>query len=214
MAVMTQIIAAVFDDNAAADRTVQKLHDVGFADADIERFAVNPPGRHHRLPLGGDQDADEGARGGGLGALAGAALGGALGAVAGLGASPLVGPVAIAGGLAAGAYAGSLAGAMRSLGSPVEKGTANNVVRQAGMMVAVHVDGKENEDAAVDVLRMQGARTVEWSDGLWRHGHWVDFDPVETPRRIVAVEPRQRSARRDEPTRRPRGPHRVPSSAR
>ena len=211
---MTQIIAAVFDDNAAADRTVQKLHDVGFADADIERFAVNPPGRHHRLPLGGDQDADEGARGGGLGALAGAALGGALGAVAGLVASPLVGPVAIAGGLAAGAYAGSLAGAMRSLGSPVEKGAANNVVRQAGMMVAVHVDGNEHEETVVDVLRTQGARTVEWSDGRWRHGHWVDFDPVEPPRRIVAFESRQRSSRRDEPQRRRRAPQRIPSSAR
>jgi len=211
---MTQIIAAVFDDNAAADRTIEKLHDVGFTDADIDRFAVNPPGRHHRLLLGGDQDADEGARGGGLGALAGAAVGGALGAVAGLVATPLVGPVAIAGGLAAGAYAGSLAGAMRSLGSPVERGAASNVVRQAGMMVAVQVDGKEHEDAAVDVLRTQGARTVEWSEGLWRHGHWVDFDPVETPRRIVAVEPRQRLARRDEPLRRPRAARRVQSSAR
>ena len=211
---MTQIIAAVFDDNAAADRTTEKLHDVGFTDADIDRFAVNPPGRHHRLPLGGDQDADEGARGGELGALAGAAVGGALGAVAGLVASPLVGPVAIAGGLAAGAYAGSLAGAMRSLGSLVERGAANSVVRQAGMMVAVHVDGKEHEDAAVDVLRTQGARTVEWSDGLWRHGHWVDFDPVATPRRIVAIDPR--SVRRAE-TNRPRlhrVARRVPSSAR
>ena len=83
--------------------------------------------------------------------------------------------------------------------SPVERGAASNLVRQAGMMVAVQVDGKEHEDAAVDVLRTQGARTVEWSEGLWRHGHWVDFDPVETPRRIVAVEPRQRLARRDEP---------------
>jgi hypothetical protein len=214
MAVMTQIIAGTFDDNAAVNRTIEKLHDVGFADDDIERFAVNPPGRHHRLPLGGDQDADEGARGGGLGALAGAAVGGALGAVAGLVASPLVGPVAIAGGLAAGAYAGSLAGAMRSLGSPVENGTASDIVRQAGMMVAVHIDGHEHEDAVVDVLRTQGARTVEWSDGLWRHGHWVDFDPVMTPRRIVAVESRQRSARRDEAVLRHRAPRRAPSSAR
>src|SRR5204862_6529844 len=154
--------------------------------------AVNPPGRHRGRPLGGGEQSGEGARGGECGALAGAAVGGAVGAVAGLVATPLIGPVAIAGGLAAGAYAGSRAGAMRSLGAPVERGAASNVVRQAGMMVAVQVDGKEHEDAAVDVLRTQGARTVEWSDGLWRHGHWVDFDPVETPRRIVAVEPRQR----------------------
>jgi len=102
---MTQIIAGVFDDNAAADRAIEKLHDLGFADNDIDRFDVNPPGRHHGLPLGGDEGADKGAKGGEMGALAGAAVGGAVGAVAGLVASPLIGPVAIAGGLAAGAYA-------------------------------------------------------------------------------------------------------------
>ena len=93
---MTQIIAGVFDDNAAADRTIANLHDAGFGDNDIDRFAVNPPGRHNRLPLGGDEQADEGARGGEFGALAGAAVGGAVGAVAGLVATPLIGPVAIA----------------------------------------------------------------------------------------------------------------------
>ncbi|HEY3177924.1 MAG TPA: hypothetical protein VGL25_03490 [Casimicrobiaceae bacterium] len=201
---MTQIIAGVFDDDASADRAIEKLHDVGLVDSDIERFAINPPGRHHRLPLGGDENADQGARGGGMGALAGAAVGGAVGAVAGLVASPLVGPVAIAGGLAAGAYAGSLAGAVRSLGSPVERGTANNVVRQAGVMVAVRIGEWEYEDSVVDVFRASGARTVEWSDGLWRHGHWVDFDPVATPRRIVSFDPRQRSPRREGPHRRHR----------
>src|SRR5437764_10952687 len=187
MAVMTRIIAGVFDDNASANRTIEKLHDVGFTDVDIDRFAVNPPGRHHRLPLGGDQDADEGARGGELGALAGAAVGGALGAVAGLVASPLVGPVAIAGGLAAGAYAGSLAGARRSLGTPIERGDVENVVRQAGVMVAVQVGTTHQEDAALDVLRTNDARTVEWAEGLWRHGHWIDFDPVEKQRRIAVA---------------------------
>ena len=46
------------------------------------------------------------------------------------------------------------------------------------------------------------------------HGHWVDFDPVEPPRRIVAFESKQRSSRRDEPQRRRRAPQRIPSSAR
>src|SRR5215467_12511902 len=98
--VMTHIIAGVFDDTATADRTIARLHDVGFGDADIDRFTVNPPGRHNGLPLGGDELADKGARGGEMGALAGAAVGGAVGAVAGLVAAPLIGPVAIAGGLA------------------------------------------------------------------------------------------------------------------
>jgi hypothetical protein len=206
MAVMTHIIAGVFDDSSAADRTISRLHDAGFADDDIDRFAVNPPGRHHRLPLGGDQNADEGARGSELGALAGAAVGGAVGAVAGLVASPLIGPVAIAGGLAAGAYAGSLAGAVRSLGAPVERGDAGDVVRQAGVMVAVHVDTTHQEDAALDVLRANEARTVEWAEGLWRHGHWIDFDPVEKPRRIELANTRRRASQeRRRSNRGPRG---------
>jgi hypothetical protein len=193
---MTQIIAAVFDDNATADRTIANLHDAGFADDDIDRFAVNPPGRHHKLELGGDEQADQGARGSEMGALAGAAVGGAVGVVAGLVATPLVGPVAIAGGLAAGAYAGSLAGAVHSLGEPVEKGEVSNVVRQAGVMVAVHVDSTDQKDAAVDVLVGNDARTVEWADGLWRHGHWIDFDPVIPPRRIEIADSRRGQGRR------------------
>lgn len=202
---MTQIIAGVFDDNAAADRTIANLHDAGFGDNDIDRFAVNPPGRHNRLPLGGDEQSDEGARGGEFGALAGAAVGGAVGAVAGLVATPLIGPVAIAGGLAAGAYAGSLAGAMRSLGAPVERGDADNATRQAGVMVAVHVGSADEENTAIDVLRASKARSLEWAEGLWRHGHWIDFDPVETPRRIEPGDTRGRlSQQRRESRRGPR----------
>jgi len=205
---MTQIIAGVFDDNAAANQAVEKLHDVGFADDDIDRFAVNPPGRHHGLALGGDEGADKGSRGSEMGALAGAAVGGAVGAVAGLVASPLIGPVAIAGGLAAGAYAGSLAGAMRSLGEPVEDGSASNVVRQAGVMVAVHVPFRDEEHSAFDVLRTHNARTVEWAEGYWRKGRWVDFDPVATPRRIVAFDAKRGPANRNA------APRRTPVSSR
>jgi len=198
---MTQIIAGVFDDNATADRTIATLHDVGFDDGDIDRFSVNPPGRHHGLKFGGDEQADPGAQGSEMGALAGAAVGGAMGAVAGLVASPLIGPVAIAGGLAAGAYAGSLAGAVRSLGRPIEEGEADNAVRQAGVMVAVHVDSTDRADTAVDVLRANDARSVEWADGLWRHGHWIDFDPVGTPKQID-VDDHRRPLRDRRPTQR------------
>jgi hypothetical protein len=123
-------------------------------------------------------------------------VGGAVGAVAGLVATPLVGPVAIAGGIAAGAYAGSLAGAMRSLGEPVERGDAGNVTRQAGVMVAVHVDSTDREDKAADLLRANDAKTVEWDEGLWRHGRWIDFDPVRPPRRIEIADSRTGQERR------------------
>jgi hypothetical protein len=185
---MSRIVAGTFNDNGAADRAIAVLRRLGFGRADLDRFVLNPPGRHHGLPWGGDEDADRGAVGGEKGALAGVAIGAALGAIAGLIASPLIGPAAIAGGLAAGAYAGSLAGAVSSLGDPVEKGAASNVVRPAGVMVAVNAPLQTHEQAAGRALREAGARTIEWDEGMWRNGRWVDFDPVAQPRRIESYE--------------------------
>jgi hypothetical protein len=48
----------------------------------------------------------------------------------------------------------------------------------------VHVDSTDQADTAVDVLRANAARSLERADGLWRHGHWVDFDPVGKPQTI------------------------------
>ena len=116
---MTQIVAGVFDDEQSATRAARELRRAGFEAGDLDQFALNPPGRHHRLPLGGDEDADAKAEGGDSGAAKGAAIGTAVGAVAGLAAMPLVGPIAIAGGAAAGAYAGSLAGAVDKMGDEI-----------------------------------------------------------------------------------------------
>jgi hypothetical protein len=108
----------------------------------------------------------------------------------------LTGPVAIAGGLAAGAYGGSLIGAMQSLGDPVERGIASNVVRQPGVMVAVDVRADDAERSAVRALRQAGARMIEWDDGRWRNGRWIDFDPIAQPRRIEARVDTRRMPRR------------------
>src|SRR3954466_5959746 len=136
---MAQIVAGVFDDEQSATAAAHELRNAGFEAADLDQFALNPPGRHNRLPLGGDQDADAKAKGGDKGALTGAAIGTAVGAVAGLAAVPLVGPVAIAGGAAAGAYAGSLAGAVNKMGDdePAPE------LRPAGVMVAVNAESPE-----------------------------------------------------------------------
>ena len=95
---MTQIVAGVFDDEQSATAVAHELRDAGFDAGSLDQFSLNPPGRHHGLPLGGDQDADPKAEGGEGGAVTGAAIGTAVGAVAGLAATPLVGPIAIAGG--------------------------------------------------------------------------------------------------------------------
>jgi hypothetical protein len=180
---MTQIVAGVFDDEQSATAAAHQLRGAGFEAADLDQFSLNPPGRHHALPLGGDEDADAKAEGGDKGAVTGAAIGTAIGAVAGLAALPLVGPVAIAGGAAAGAYAGSLAGAVNTMGDdrPAPE------LRPAGVMVAVNTDSSEDEEIAIGLLRDQGAQMIERADGSWRNGKWVDFDPVRAP---VIVESR------------------------
>lgn len=174
---MTQIVAGVFDDEQAATAAAHELRSAGFEAADLDQFVLNPPGRHNRLPLGGDEDADAKAEDGDKGALTGAAIGTAVGAVAGLAALPLVGPVAIAGGAAAGAYAGSLAGAVNKMGD----GEPAPELRPAGVMVAVNADSAEDEEIAVDLLRDRGAQMIERAEGAWQDGKWVDFDPVRPP---------------------------------
>jgi hypothetical protein len=176
---MSRIVAAVFEDEAHAAAATYELRRAGFEAQDLDQFALNPPGRHHQLPLGGDEAADRQAQGGEDGAVAGAMIGGALGAVAGLAATPLVGPAAIAGGLAAGAYAGSLAGAVKTMGGPSQKDQP--ITRPAGIMVAVNTEFEEDEEVAVDLMRQKGARMVERADGSWHNGRWVDFDPVKPP---------------------------------
>lgn len=174
---MVQIVAGVFDDEQSATAVTRELHDAGFDASSLDQFVLNPPGRHHGLPLGGDEDVDPKAEGGEGGAVTGAAIGTAVGAVAGLAATPLVGPIAIAGGAAAGAYAGSLAGAVNRMGDDrpaVEP-------RPAGVMVAVNTDSAEDEELAVDLMRDRGARLIERAEGSWRNGKWVDFDPVSPP---------------------------------
>ena len=185
---MSRIVAGVFDDHPKAEGAVAALVGAGFAQSEIEQFVVSPAGRHHQLPMGGDEKADQGSTGGEQGALAGVGVGAAVGAVAGLIATPLVGPIAIAGGMAAGAYAGSFAGAMGSLGEPVEKGVVSNIVRPSGVMIAAHAQAPADEDTAARALRQAGARTVEWNSGTWRNGHWTDFDPVADPERIESYD--------------------------
>lgn len=174
---MTQIVAGIFDDERTATAAARKLRGAGFDAFDLDQFAVNPPGRHHGLPLGGDQDADEKAEGGEKAAIKGAAIGTAVGAVAGLAATPLVGPAAVAGGAAAGAYAGSLAGAVQKMGDDAPARTP----RPAGVMVAVNAGTAEDCEVAIDVLRDRGAKMIERAQGEWRGGKWADFDPVRLP---------------------------------
>ena len=176
---MSNIVAGIFDTEAAANRASRQLREAGFERNDLDQFVLSPPGRHHTLPGGGDEAADPQAKEGGAGAITGAAIGSAVGAVAGVVAAPLLGPAAIPGGLAAGAYAGSLAGAMNTMRDAPQ--ATDPVTRPAGVMLAVNTEFGEDEEVAVDLMRDAGAKMIERADGAWQDGRWVDFDPVKPP---------------------------------
>ena len=178
---MPKIVAALFEDQAAAERALASLRAHGVGPGDLSSFVVNPPGMHHGLPLGGDEAADKDARGGEDGALRGAALGGAVGIAVGLVAAPLVGPAGIVAGIGAGAFVGSLAGAANSMGDETEHAPTT---RAGGVMVAVNAD-RVAEEAVIQKMRYAGASLIETDEGEWRNGAWVDFDPVRPPRNVV-----------------------------
>jgi hypothetical protein len=179
---MTRIVAGLFEDQPAADRAIERLHDLGAGERDVTTFIVSPPGMHHELPLGGDEAVDSEAKGGHGGALRGAALGGAAGIAAGLVAAPLVGPAGIAAGIGAGAYVGALAGAASSMG---ESDKQEPTARPGGVMVAANAEGTDPQPI-IEAMRANGAKLVELDDGEWRDGKWVDFDPVKTGEFVVA----------------------------
>jgi hypothetical protein len=181
-ATMTNIIAAQFDDFAHADTAVRDMTKSGTIDpTEIDRVVLGAPGRHDRYPVGGDEDADAGAVDGDEGARTGAAIGGAVGAVTGV----VLGPIGAVAGAALGAYGGSLAGALDSMGDS-RNGTDAPPPRPAGVMVMVHVQSSAQRELALGAFLAHGARSIEEADGEWNQGTWVDFNPVATPRWIVA----------------------------
>lgn len=182
---MANILSAQFDDFERAEMVASDLRLLGFAGDDIEQFALNAPGQHDRLPLGGDEDSDRAARDGDEGAVAGATLGGAAGLALGAVAIPVVGPLAAAAGLAVGAYTGSLAGAVNTMGEEHAPGRPEITPRPAGVRVVVQVPTSLHRTRALETFARHHARSVEEAEGAWREGSWIDFDPVSEPRWVV-----------------------------
>lgn len=182
---MSRIVAGNFPDKAHADSAIQALLAAGIESDHICTFRVNPPGQHGTYPIGGDEYASPGATEAGQSALTGAAIGSAIGLGAGVVAAPLAGPAAVIGGAGVGAFVGSLAGALKNMGQDEEDGVPvapNDATRPAGVLVAVDVPLALERAFAADVLRQRGARDVEETEGTWRDGTWVDFDPTPEKR--------------------------------
>ena len=85
---MAQILVAQFDDFATAEAAASELRSLGIAQGDIEISRSTRRDSTIRFPIGGDEDADRGARKGDEGAVAGAAIGGAAGFALGAAAIP------------------------------------------------------------------------------------------------------------------------------
>ena len=186
---MSHIVAGNFPSKDQADSAIEALLSAGVEPDHICSFGVNPPGQHAMYPIGGDEYASPGATAAGASAMTGAAIGGAVGLGAGLVALPVAGPVGLAAGAGLGAYVGSLAGALKGLGEDEENGVAlpGSAARPAGVVVAVEAPLAIERSFAADVLRQRGALTFEETEGTWRDGMWVDFDP--TPEKPAAERP-------------------------
>ena len=181
---MAQILVAQFDDFDSAHAAAAELRSLGVAQGDLEIYHLNAPGQHGEFPIGGDEDADRGARTGDEGQVTGAAIGGVAGLALGAVAVPVVGPIAAAAGLAVGAYTGSLHGAMSNLGEDAP--AAQVAPRPAGVRLAAHILSPTYREHVLAAFKRHEALSVEEADGTWRDGSWVDFDPVSTPRWMVA----------------------------
>ena len=172
---MKNIVAAHFDDFAHAEAALSDLDVNGISAKDVDHVVLGAPGRHDRLPIGGDEDADAAAANGDKGAAGGAALGGAAGAVSGA----LLGPLGAIAGAAVGAYTGSLAGALETMGE--DRDSNASPARPAGVMLMVHVDTPDAREIALEAFRRHDARAIEQAQGQWIGGSWDDFNPVSTP---------------------------------
>ena len=177
---MSTIIAGLFENIHQAQDAEDSLRRHGFAAHDVCHFANNPPGQHDQFPIGGDENADPGARHAHSGAAAGAGVGAGAGAAVG---AVIAGPAGAAVGAGVGAYVGSLAGTLKTLEGDDREDRP--LRRPAGMILAARIDDTEREQAAIAVLRAEGAQLVERAEGEWSGGRWSDFDPVAAPRIIA-----------------------------
>lgn len=182
---MATILAGHFELQDEVKRARSELVDAGFPEDHICGFFVSQAGQHNRTPLGGDHLVSPGAKETGRGVLAGEVTGGAVGAALGAATAPVTGPLGVLVGGAVGAHVGSLYSfhRMKEPGEPEQHTdgdprTNAEEPRHAGMMLAVEVEGQDEEDRALALLRRLGAQDIERAEGHIEDGDWSDFDPL------------------------------------
>ena len=160
-------VVGVFEDYAAAERTINELRRAGFNDDQIG-YVVRDIRDTTSTVTGGQKTlAGEGAA---TGAISGGVVGGVLGAAAAL-LIPGFGP-AIAGGILAttlggaaiGAAAGGILGALAGMGIPEEEARYYQSAFEAGrLLVTVQAPGRQRE--ALDILKRNGAYDANTRSG-------------------------------------------------
>jgi hypothetical protein len=173
---MSRIVCGRFDRTLDADAALDALKRDGFARSEVDAFYVSPPGQNDLEPFGGDAPhSSEGSRRAGIGAAIGAAAGAAAGLIIG----SLVGMHAVLLSVGLGALVGAFAGAMVSLraGRRGAASVEHPLEARGGRMIAVCVDRAGTERLAIEALRLNNARDLGVTEGVWRDGGWRDFDP-------------------------------------
>jgi hypothetical protein len=179
---MANIVAALYKTMDDAERARAAVAAEGIPAADMSLFALNAPGQHAMYPVGGDEDADAGAKHAHVGAATGAAVGATAALALGTAAAVATGtgPIVAATAAAIGAYTGSLVGALNTLGDKEGEPHAHAAERPAGVMLAVATpsDAKDN---VIRVLRSFAPLELEQAEGVVSDGVWIDFDPRRPP---------------------------------
>lgn len=159
-------VMGIIESRTLAESIVTSLQSAGFSNQRISVLFPDQRGtadfaheRHTKAPEG----AAAGAAGGGF-------VGGTIGLLAGIGALaiPGLGPFIAAGplmaalsGAAAGAAVGGVGGALVGLGVPeVEAKKYEGKVRGGNILLAVHVEDREQEKRAEELLKRGGAHDV------------------------------------------------------
>jgi len=181
---MSLIVAARFDTFSVAQEAARALFADGFDEEEVAMLFVNPAGQHDRSDrpedLASQSEIRDTRRGAGVGGALFGAVGAAIGGIACVALRLPIWLVVLA--AAVGAYIGTLAGALfmsQNARDPRMRGRPT-AVRHSGVLVAVHVSGEREAQAAI-VLREHGGKDVERAMGRWQNGEWVDFDPTRAP---------------------------------
>jgi hypothetical protein len=163
---MNKSVIGIVDTQLQAETLVSELQGAGFGQSTLSVLFPDQDGIHD-FAHEQHSKAPEGAV---AGVSAGGALGGVLGALAGVGALaiPGIGPLIVAGpllgalsGAAAGAALGGVTGGLIGLGIPeIEAKRYEGKIRGGNILIAVHVESSEAQQAAQAALERGGAHDV------------------------------------------------------